>query len=60
MQKSAVRVQEPLIVGFLWTNAKGNERWATINYERLSDFVTGAGAWDIPHKLVTWILFSLK
>lgn len=42
--KSAKQVCEPLLAEFWWTNAKGHERWATIKYERLSDFCYGCGS----------------
>lgn len=41
--KSVVRVCDPLLAGFWWTNAKGVERWAPIKYERLSDLCYGCG-----------------
>lgn len=36
-QGVSVRVYLPLKVGFWWTNSKGEDRWADVKYERLSD-----------------------
>lgn len=41
--KSMIQVFDPLLAGFWWTNAKGIERWASIKYERLSDYCFGCG-----------------
>lgn len=41
--KVEVEVQKPLMAGFWWKNSQGAEKWATIKYERLSDFCYGCG-----------------
>lgn len=41
--KAEVNVGEPFLSGFWWTNVKGNDKWATIKFERLSDFCYGCG-----------------
>lgn len=39
--KVEVVVQNPLMVGFWWTNSQGVEQWASIKYECLSEFCYG-------------------
>lgn len=41
--KCVVRVSEPLLAGFWWTNVKGVEKWASVKFERLSDYCFGCG-----------------
>lgn len=41
--KVEVEVAEPLKPGFWWSNERGQEKWADIRYERLSDFCYGCG-----------------
>lgn len=41
--KVEISVNQPLQTGFEWTNDKGQSRWETIKYERLSDFCYGCG-----------------
>lgn len=41
--KTAVSICDPLLAGFWWTNAEGTEKWASMKYERLSDFFYGCG-----------------
>lgn len=38
-----VAVDKPLLPGFWWRNSQGLEKWATIKYERLSDFCYECG-----------------
>lgn len=44
MMKTEVGVDEPLTARFWWKNVKGIKRWATIKYERFSDFCYGCGS----------------
>lgn len=39
-----IDVGTPLMPGFWWTNESGQDKWATIRYERLSDFCFGCGS----------------
>lgn len=41
--KVEVEVDKPLMLRFWWTNSQGKEKWASIKYERLSDFCYGCG-----------------
>lgn len=41
--KVEINVNEPLLVGFWWKNSVGEDKWATIKYERLSDYCYGFG-----------------
>lgn len=41
--KTEININEPLQAGFGWVNDKGEEKWATIKYERLSDFCYSCG-----------------
>lgn len=38
-----IRVEDPLTPGFWWLNGQGQEKWAQLRYERLSDFCYGCG-----------------
>lgn len=38
-----VNFKNPLLAGFWWWDSEGEEKWATIKYERLSDFCYGCG-----------------
>lgn len=38
-----VDVSKPLSEGFWWTDASGQEKWATLKYDRLSEFCYGCG-----------------
>lgn len=39
--KVEVNVQNPLMVGFWWTNSRGADEWTSVKYERLLDFCYG-------------------
>lgn len=41
--KTKVSIHEKLSAGFWWVNERGQERWASIKYEQLSDFCYGCG-----------------
>lgn len=41
--KTKVNACSPLLPGFWWTNAKGEEKCDSIKFERLSDFCYGCG-----------------
>lgn len=41
--KSELDVTTPVCPGFWWANDRGEENWAKIKYERLSDFCYGCG-----------------
>lgn len=41
--KIELDVSEPVCPGFWWANDRGEEKWANIKYERLSDFCYGCG-----------------
>lgn len=41
--KTEVNINNPLLAGFQWTNARGEEKWVSIKYERLLDFCYGCG-----------------
>lgn len=41
--KVEINVVDPLSVGFSWTNDKGQEKWATFKFERLSELCYGCG-----------------
>lgn len=38
-----IDVTNSLKEGFVWVNAKGEEKWASLKYERLSEFCYGCG-----------------
>lgn len=38
-----IDIAEPLMSGFKWVDSRGQEKWASIKYERLSDFCYGCG-----------------
>lgn len=41
--KVDINTGKPLLPSFWWTAANGQEKWANIRYERLSDFCYGCG-----------------